>query len=65
VNGAAEATAAIPPVAWPQRFAKFRVIPRIDTYPWVVKFAQTFAGKLLSLRCSRSACALPRQTGWR
>ena len=49
MNGTAEATAAIPTVAWPERFAKFRIIPRIDTYPWVVKFAQTFAGKLLIL----------------
>lgn len=49
MNGAAEATAAIPAVAWPERFAKFRIIPRIDSYPWVVKFAQTFAGKLLLL----------------
>jgi len=49
VNGAVEATAGIPAVAWPQRLAKFRIIPRIETYPAVVKLAQTFAGKLLIL----------------
>jgi hypothetical protein len=49
VNGAAEASAAIPSIALPQRLANFRVIPRIETYPAVVNFAQTFAGKLLIL----------------
>jgi len=49
VNGAAEASAAIPSVALPRGLANFRVIPRIETYPAVVNFAQTFAGKLLIL----------------
>jgi hypothetical protein len=49
VNGAVEASAGIPTVAWPQRLANFRLIPRIETYPAVVKLAQTFAGKLLIL----------------
>jgi hypothetical protein len=49
VNGAAETSAAIPAVAWPQRLADFRLIPRIETYPAVVQLAQTFAGKLLIL----------------
>lgn len=49
MSGAVDASAAIPSVAWPQRLANFRIIPRIETYPVIVKFAQTFAGKLLIL----------------
>jgi hypothetical protein len=49
VSGSMETTAAIPSVAWPQRLATFRIIPRIDTYPAVTKFAQTAIGKLLIL----------------
>ncbi len=49
MNGSVEASAALPPAAWPQRIAYFRIIPRIDTYPVIVNFAQTFAGKLLML----------------
>jgi hypothetical protein len=49
LSGAVEASVAIPPVAWPQRLANFRLIPRVETYPAVVTFAQTFAGKLLIL----------------
>jgi hypothetical protein len=40
VNGAAEATAGMLSVSWPQRLAHFRLIPRIETYPAVVKFAE-------------------------
>jgi hypothetical protein len=39
----------MPPVAWPQRLANFRIIPRIETYPVLVAFAQTVAGKLVLL----------------
>jgi hypothetical protein len=49
VSGSLETSVAIPSVAWPQRIANFRIIPRIDTYPVIVNFAQTFAGKLLIL----------------
>jgi hypothetical protein len=49
LSGAGEASVAIPPVAWPQRLAHFRLIPRVETHPAVVTFAQTFAGKLLIL----------------
>jgi hypothetical protein len=49
VSGSLEAAAAIPPVPWTQRLVNFRIIPRIETYPVILKFAQTFAGKLLLL----------------
>jgi hypothetical protein len=49
VSNAAEASLAIPTLAWSQRLAQFRIIPRIETYPLIVNFAQTFAGKLLML----------------
>jgi hypothetical protein len=49
VNGAVETPAAIPAVRWPERLRDFRLIPRIETYPAVVKLAETFAGKLLIL----------------
>jgi hypothetical protein len=49
VSGAAEATAAIPSAAWQQRLSNFRIIPRIETYPVVTKFAKTAVGKLLIL----------------
>jgi hypothetical protein len=49
VSGAAETTTAIPSVAWQQRLATFRLIPRIETYPIVTKFAKTAVGKLLIL----------------
>lgn len=47
MSGALEATAPIPIVAWTQRIANLRIIPRIETYPIVTKFAQTLVGKLL------------------
>ena len=49
MSSSLETPVAIPPVAWPQRLANFRIIPRIETYSAVVKFTQTFAGKLLIL----------------
>jgi hypothetical protein len=49
VSGAMEASAAIPSAGWQQRLANFRVIPRIETYPVVTKFAKTAVGKLLIL----------------
>jgi hypothetical protein len=49
VRGAAEVTTAIPSVAWQQRLANFRIIPRIETYPVITKFAKTAVGKLLIL----------------
>ncbi len=49
MSGSLETSVAIPSVAWPQRLAKFRIIPRIETYPFVTSFAQKFAGKLLIL----------------
>jgi len=49
VNGAAEAGAPAPPVAWPQRLSNFRIIPRIETYSAVTKFAKTVAGKIVVL----------------
>jgi hypothetical protein len=49
VSDAMEAAAAIPSVAWQQRLANFRIIPRIETYPVVTKFAKTAIGKLLIL----------------
>ena len=49
MNVSVGAPVALPAVAWPQRLASFRIIPRIETYPAIVKFAQTFAGKLLIL----------------
>jgi hypothetical protein len=49
VSGSLEAVATIPSSAWVERLSKFRLIPRIETYPIVTKFAQTFAGKLVIL----------------
>ena len=49
MSGAVEATAAIPSAAWQQRLANFRIIPRIETYPVITKFAKTAIGKLLIL----------------
>jgi len=49
VSSPAEVTAAMPPVAWQQRLANFRIIPRIETYPVLTKFAKTAVGKLLIL----------------
>jgi hypothetical protein len=49
VSGTVEATDAIPSVAWQQRLADFRIIPHIETYPVVTKFAKTAVGKLLIL----------------
>jgi hypothetical protein len=49
VSSSVGAAATIPTPAWPQRLTKFRIIPRIETYPAVVKFAQTAAGKLVIL----------------
>jgi hypothetical protein len=49
VSASLGATAALPPVTWPQRLANFRIIPRIETYPAVVSFAQSVRGKLLVL----------------
>ncbi len=49
MSDAMEASAAIPAVAWPQRLANFRIIPRIETYPAVTKFAKTVIGKLFIL----------------
>jgi hypothetical protein len=49
VSGAVEAPAASPAVGWQQRIANFRIIPRIETYPVITKFAQTALGKLLIL----------------
>ena len=49
MSGAVEATTAIPSAAWQQRLANFRIIPRIETYPLITKFAKTAIGKLLIL----------------
>jgi hypothetical protein len=49
VSEAMEAAAAIPSVDWQQRLANFRIIPRIETYPVVTKFAKTVIGKVLIL----------------
>jgi hypothetical protein len=49
VSASLGATAAMPPVTWPERLANFRVIPRIETYPALVRFAQTVVGKLVLL----------------
>lgn len=44
-----QVSAAIRRSSWPHRISEFRLIPRIETYPRVVAFAQTFAGKLVLL----------------
>jgi len=49
VSASLGATAGIAPLTWPQRLANFRIIPRIETYPAVVTFAQTLVGKLALL----------------
>jgi hypothetical protein len=49
VSGVVGATATVPPISWQERLAHFRIIPRIETYPLIVKFAQTMAGKVVIL----------------
>ena len=49
MSASTQAPAAMPPVAWPQRLASFRIIPRIETYSSVTRFAQTVIGKLVIL----------------
>jgi hypothetical protein len=49
VSASLEAAAPLAPTEWSRRLGSFRIIPRIDAYPVITRFAQTFAGKLLIL----------------